>query len=121
MRATAKMNYLRVSPRKARLVVDLIRGRSASEALTILQQTKKGVSPHVEKVLRSAIANAENTGDVDVDELVVSEAYVNGGPMLYRLRAAAMGRAFRYRHRLSHIVVTVSDGRPGEEQEETEE
>jgi large subunit ribosomal protein L22 len=63
----------------------------------------------VEKVLRSAMANAENTSEVDVDDLVVSDAYVNEGPRLRRLRPAPMGRAFRYLHRMAHIVVTVSD------------
>ena len=118
MRTTAKLNYLRVSPQKARLVIDLIRGRAASEALTILRRTNKRVAPQVEKLLRSAIANAEDIAHVDVDELVVSEAYVNEGPMLYRLRGAAMGRVFRYKHKLSHIVVTLSDGRADEEKEE---
>lgn len=111
MQATAKLNYARLSPQKARLVVDLIRGRSASDALTILRETNKRVAPQLEKLLRSAIANAENSGQVDVDELVVSEAYVNEGPRLYRMRPAPMGRGHRYRHPLAHIVVTVSDQR----------
>jgi large subunit ribosomal protein L22 len=98
-----------VSPQKARLVVDLIRGRRVSDSLTILRMTNKRVAPQVEKVLRSAVANAENTGEVDVDDLVVSGAYVNEGPRLRRLRPAPMGRAFRYLHRMAHIVVTVSD------------
>ena len=116
MRATAKLHYVRVSPQKARLVIDLIRGRSASDALTILRETNKRVAPQLEKLLRSAIANAENTGDVDVDELVVSEAYVNEGPRLYRMRPAAMGRGHRYRHPLAHIVVTVSDQKSATEE-----
>ena len=111
MQATAKLKYVRTSPQKARLVVDLIRGHSASDALTILRETNKRVAPQLEKLLRSAIANAENTGGVDVDELVVSEAYVNEGPRLYRMRPAPMGRGHRYRHPLAHIVVTVSDQR----------
>lgn len=114
MQATARMNYTRVSPQKARLVIDQIRGRRVEEALTILAMSRKRVAPQVEKVLRSAVANAENTGDVDVDQLVVEQAYVNEGPRLKRLRAAPMGRAFRYIHRLAHIVVTVSDGRQEE-------
>ncbi|MBG99756.1 MAG: 50S ribosomal protein L22 [Solibacterales bacterium] len=121
MQTTAKLNYVRVSPQKARLVIDLIRGRAASEALTILSQTNKRIAPQVEKLLRSAIANAEDTADVDVDELVVSDAYVNEGPVLYRLRAAAQGRAFRYKHKLSHIIVTVSDGRFDEDEGEDAE
>ncbi len=116
MQATAKMNYVRVSPQKARLVVDQIRGRSVADALIILGMSNKRVAPQVEKVLRSAVANAENTGDVDVDELKVKDAYVNEGPRMKRLRAAPMGRAYRYVHRLAHIVVTVSDGQQGEEE-----
>lgn len=115
MQATAKMNYVRVSPQKARLVVDTIRGRRVEEALTILATTNKRVAPQIAKVLRSAIANAENIGDVDVDELVVSEAYVNEGPRMKRIRAAPMGRAYRYYHRLAHIVVTVDDGQAEEQ------
>ena len=111
MQATAKMKYVRVSPQKARLVVDQIRGRRVEEALTILQMTNKRVAPQVEKVLRSAMANAENNGLADVDELFVKEVYVNEGPRLKRIRPAPMGRAFGYVHKLAHIIVTVSDGR----------
>ncbi len=120
MTATAKMRYLRVSPQKARLVIDLIRGRKVEEALTTLKVTNKGIAPQIAKLLQSAVANAEERGDVDVDELVVSEAYVDEGPRLKRLRPAAMGRANRYLHRLSHIVVRVTDGVESEV-EETEE
>lgn len=109
MEARAEARYVRVSPQKARLVVDLIRGERAEAAITILQMTNKRIAPTVEKVLRSAIANAENTSeDVDVDQLVVTEAYVNEGPRSKRIRPAAMGRAFRYQRRMSHIVVSVS-------------
>jgi large subunit ribosomal protein L22 len=109
MKARAEARFVRVSPQKARLVVDLIRGQRAEEALTTLQMTNKGVAPTVEKVLRSAIANAENKApDLDVDELVVSDAYVNEGPRMKRLRPAPMGRAFRYQRRMSHICVAVS-------------
>jgi large subunit ribosomal protein L22 len=85
MQATAKLNYIRTSPQKARLVVDLIRGRRAEDALTILQMTNKRIAPHIAKVLRSAVANAHELGDVDIDDLVVSEAYVNEGPRMKRL------------------------------------
>jgi large subunit ribosomal protein L22 len=79
--------------------------------LTILQAANKRIAPPVEKLLRSAVANAENTSsDVDVDRLVVSEAYVNEGPRQKRIRAAPMGRAYRYQRRTSHIVVKVSEG-----------
>jgi len=117
MEARAEARYIRVSPQKARLVVDLIRGLPAEDALTTLQLTNKGIAPMVEKVLRSAIANAENKDpDIDVDELTVTEAYVNEGPRMKRIRPAAMGRAFRYQRRMSHIVVTV--GAPGSDEEQ---
>jgi large subunit ribosomal protein L22 len=117
MEARAEARYVRVSPQKARLVIDLIRGRRAGDAITILQTTNKRVAPTVEKVLRSAIANAENrSADVDVDKLVVTEAHVNEGPRMKRIRPAPMGRAFRYQRRMSHIAVTV--GAPHTEGEE---
>ena len=110
MEARAEARYVRISPQKARLVVDLIRGRNAGQALTILRTTNKGIAPDVEKVLRSAIANAQNRfTDVDVDKLVVSEAYVNEGPRSRRVRPAPMGRAYRYQRRTSHIALTVSE------------
>ncbi len=110
MKARAEARYIRVSPQKARLVVDLIRGRKAGEAITILSTTNKAIAPAVEKVLRSAIANAENqSSDVDVDKLVVSEAYVNEGPRMKRIRPAPMGRAYRYQRRMAHIAITVAD------------
>jgi|SRR4051812_29187104 large subunit ribosomal protein L22 len=115
MQAKAEARYLRTSPQKARLVVDLIRGQKAGEALVILRSTNKRVSESVEKVLRSAIANAEHLhNDVDVDQLKVTEAYVNEGPRMKRLRAAPMGRAYRYQRRMAHIVVKVGDGKPVE-------
>ena len=111
MEARAEARYIRVSPQKARLVVDLIRGRNAGQALTILQTTNKRIAVSVEKVLRSAIANAQNRStDVDVDKLVVSEAYVNEGPRSRRVRPAPMGRAYRYQRRVAHIAVTVAEG-----------
>ena len=101
---------MRVSPQKARLVIDLIRGLKAGDALNILRSTNKRSAPTIEKVLRSAISNAENKSkDVDVDNLVVSEAYVNEGPRAKRIRPAPMGRAFRYQRRMSHIVVKVAE------------
>lgn len=110
MEARAEARYIRVSPQKARLVADLIRGRNAGEALTVLRTTNKRIAPVVEKVLRSAIANAQNrSSDVDVDKLVVREAYVNEGPRLKRIRPAPMGRAYRYQRRMAHIAVTVAD------------
>lgn len=110
MEARAEARYIRVSPQKARLVVDLIRGHRAGDALNILRSTNKRIAPTVEKVLRSAIANAENKSEsVDVDQLVVKEAYVNEGPRMKRVRPAPMGRAYRYQRRISHIVVAVAE------------
>lgn len=109
MEARAEARYIRISPQKARLVIDLIRGQQAGKAITILRSTNKRIAPAVEKVLRSAIANAENKStDVDVDQLYVSEAYVNEGPRMKRIRPAPMGRAYRYQRRIAHIVVKVS-------------
>lgn len=110
MEAKAEARYIRISPQKARLVVDLIRGQKAGAALTTLRATNKRIAPAVEKVLQSAIANAQDQfEDVDVDRLVVSEAYVNEGPRMKRIRPAPMGRAYRYQRRLAHIVVKVAD------------
>jgi large subunit ribosomal protein L22 len=112
---------VRVSPQKARLVVDLIRGLPVGEALVRLGVTNKGVAPAVAKVLNSAVANAQDRGDVDVDDLKVSAAWVDEGPRLKRLRPAPMGRAFRYFHRMSHIIVSVSDGNDAVDTQETGE
>jgi large subunit ribosomal protein L22 len=110
MEARAEARFIRVSAQKARLVIDLIRGQQAGRAITILQGTNKRIAPTVEKVLRSAIANAENrSDDVDVDSLYVTEAYVNEGPRQKRIRPAPMGRAYRYQRRMSHIVVAVGE------------
>lgn len=107
-RATAK--FIRSSPQKVRLVVDLIRGRNVSEALDILRFTKKRAATQVSKVLKSAIANAEQQDEAaDVDRLLVSKAYVNEGPRMKRMRPAPMGRALRYQRRMSHISIHVSD------------
>jgi large subunit ribosomal protein L22 len=110
MESRAEARYIRTSPQKIRLVVDLIRGQKAGDAINILRTTNKRIAPSVEKVLRSAIANAENrSNDVDVDKLFVTEAYVNEGPRMKRVRPAPMGRAYRYQRRMSHIVVKVGD------------
>ncbi len=110
MVAKAEARYIRISPQKARLVVDLIRGQKAGAALTTLRTTNKRIAPTVEKVLQSAIANAQHRDEnVDVDQLYVTEAYVNDGPRMKRVRPAPMGRAYRYQRRLSHIVVRVGE------------
>ena len=106
----AEARYIRVSPQKARLVVDLIRGMQAGAAVSALRAANKRIAPTVEKVLQSAIANAQNLNeDVDVDRLFVSEAKVNDGPRQKRVRPAPMGRAYRYQRRTSHIVIRVAE------------
>jgi len=110
--AIAMARHVRMSPQKVRLVVDLIRGQRAEDALQILRFTKKRATRDVEKVLRSAIANAERKAEdagasLDVDHLFVARCFVNEGSRWKRLRPAPMGRAFRYQRRTSHIVVGV--------------
>ena len=112
--AVAMAKHVRMSPQKIRLVVDLIRGKRAEDALQILRFTMKRASRDVEKVLRSAIANAERKAEdagasLDVDHLFVSNCYVNEGSRWKRLRPAPMGRAFRYQRRTAHIVVGVAE------------
>jgi large subunit ribosomal protein L22 len=108
--AKAEARYVRVSAQKVRLVIDLIRGQQAGDAINILQGVNKRIAPEVEKVLRSAIANAENKSeDVDVDRLFVTEAYVNEGPRQKRIRPAPMGRAYRDQRRMALIVVKVGE------------
>lgn len=110
MEAIATAKFIRSSPQKVRLVVDLIRGRNVSEALDILRFTKKRAAMQVSKVLKSAIANVEQKDEsTDVDQLLVSKAYVNEGPRMKRMRPAPMGRALRYQRRMSHISIHVSD------------
>jgi large subunit ribosomal protein L22 len=110
----ASAKHVRMSPQKVRLVIDLIRGQRAESALQILRFTMKRASRDVEKVLRSAIANAERKAEdagasLDVDHLFVSNCYVNEGSRWKRLRPAPMGRAFRYQRRTCHIVVGVAE------------
>jgi large subunit ribosomal protein L22 len=106
MEVTAKLRYHQGSPQKLRLVVDMIRGKDVQEAVNILAFTKKGAARPVSKLLKSAIANAENLDEqVDLDRLYVKEIFVDGGPMLKRLRPQPMGRAFRVLKRQSHITI----------------
>jgi large subunit ribosomal protein L22 len=112
MKAHAIAKSVGMSPRKVRLVADLIRGRGVNEAYSILKFSKKAASRPIEKTLRSAVANAQQKADatgsfLDTDELVVREAYVNEGPRLRRFRAAAMGRAAPRVKRTSQITVVV--------------
>ncbi|HEX7181884.1 MAG TPA: 50S ribosomal protein L22 [Thermoanaerobaculia bacterium] len=116
MEVTARLRYLQGSPQKVRLVADLIRGKGAQEAVNILELTNKAAARHVQKCLKSAIANAENRDDhIDVDRLYVKEVFVDGGPMLKRIQPAPMGRAFRILKRQSHITIKL-DTRKGDGQ-----
>jgi large subunit ribosomal protein L22 len=105
--ARAVARHVRISPMKARLVVDLVRGLPAKEALTVLQFAPQAASEQVYKVLASAIANAENNEQLDPDALLVSEAFVDEGPTLKRFRPRAQGRAYRIRKRTCHITIAV--------------
>ncbi|MDA0330090.1 MAG: 50S ribosomal protein L22 [Gemmatimonadetes bacterium] len=112
MKARAVARHVRMSARKVRLVVDQIRGKSVNEAYALLQFSKKGAAEPVGKTLRSAVANAQvksqdGGGLLDIDDLVVREAYVNEGPTLRRFRARAQGRAAPIRKRTSHITVVI--------------
>jgi large subunit ribosomal protein L22 len=114
MEFIAKLNYVRVSPQKARLVLDLIKGRRVEEALDTLLFTKKGIAPKVYKLLRSALENAnyvsaEKNLDVDVDRLYVARAVANDGPRLKRIRPAPMGRAYRFQRRIAHIEIALAE------------
>src|ERR1700681_1897762 len=112
--AHALAKHVRMSPQKARLVMDLIRGQKAQDALQTLRFTQKRSAKHIEKVLRSAIANAERKAEdagapLDVDELYVAKCFVNEGSRWKRLRPAPMGRAFRYQKRTAHLWVGVAE------------
>src|SRR6478735_6997203 len=114
MEFRAQVRFTRVSPQKARLVLDLIKGRKVEDALNILAFTKKRVAATVEKLLRSALENAnylssEKGIDVDVDKLYVKSAIANDGPRMKRIRPAPMGRAFRYVRRIAHIEIVLAE------------
>lgn len=109
MEAQAVAKYLRLSPRKARLSADLIRGKQVEEALSILSHTPKAAAKVISKVVRSALANATQNQRIDVDTLFVKTIFVNQGPTLKRFRARPMGRAGRIRKRTSHITVVLSE------------
>jgi large subunit ribosomal protein L22 len=114
MEFTAKLSYARVSPQKARLVLDLIKGRRVEDALDTLLYAKQGVAPKLYKLLRSALENAnyvsaEKGLDIDVDRLYVKRAIANDGPRMKRIRPAPMGRAYRYQRRISHIELALEE------------
>jgi large subunit ribosomal protein L22 len=109
MEVKAVAKHVRIAPRKVRLVVDLIRGKQVGEAIAILAHTPKAASPVVEKVLKSAIANAEHNFELEPNSLVVSKVFVDEGATLKRFRPRAMGRASKINKRTSHITVIVSE------------
>src|SRR5437588_8239061 len=114
MNTVANARFLRVSARKARLVLDQIRGKSVGEALATLEFTPRAAARLIEKVLRSAVANAEHNHQVrNLDDLRVVRAVADGGPSMKRVQPRAMGRAFFIKHRTSHLTIAVSDERPG--------
>jgi large subunit ribosomal protein L22 len=113
MEVKAHLRFLRAAPRKVRLVADLIRGKNVQEAVNILHFTNKHAAKPLEKLLKSAIANAENRQEpMDVDRLYVKEVFVDPGPSMKRIRPAPMGRAFRVMHRQSHVTIKL-DTRKG--------
>lgn len=110
MISKASGKFIRMSPQKARLVVDLIRGKDVNEALMTLKFTNKGATSEIEKVVRSAVANASQKSEtIDVDNLFVETAFINEGPRLKRIRPAPMGRAYRYQRRTCHITVELGE------------
>ncbi len=109
MEAKAVGRFIRVAPRKARLVADAIRGKHVSDALAILRFTPNFAARYIEKIVKSAIANAENNYHMDGEALKVSKAFVDQGPSMKRLRAAPMGRAHRILKRTSHITVVLEE------------
>jgi large subunit ribosomal protein L22 len=109
--ARAELKYARISARKVKIVADLIRGKKADEALAIVKFTPKASSEIIEKLLESAIANAENNHSMDKNKLVVSTIYANQGPTLRRIRPAAKGSAVRIRKRMSHITIILRESK----------
>ncbi|MBQ4556436.1 MAG: 50S ribosomal protein L22 [Clostridia bacterium] len=109
MVAKAHLKYARISPRKVKIVLDLIRGKDVATAMAILKNTPKSASEYLTKLLRSAVANAENNFNMDVTKLFVSECFVCPGPTLKRIRPRAQGRAFRINKRTSHVTIAVSE------------
>ena len=113
MEAKAIAKYVRISPRKVRQVVNLIRGKKVSDAFAILRFTSKGSAVDVTKVLKSAVANAEHNYDMNADDLIVSQIYVDEGPTMKRIKPRARGRADRIMKRSSHITVFVGEKKGG--------
>src|SRR5581483_6590858 len=118
MEFRAEARYMRVSPQKARLVLDLIKGRRVEDAMNTLMFTRKGIAPTVQKLLRSAVENAnylstEKGVEVDLDNLYVKRAVANEGPRMKRIRPAPMGRAYRYQRRMAHLEIALEERNRG--------
>ena len=109
MEARAYLRHLRIAPRKVQIVLDLIRNQPADKAMAILKHTPKSASEPLQKLLKSAMANAENNHNMDKNNLYVAEVYANQGPTLKRVRPRAQGRAFRIRKRTSHITIVLKE------------
>ena len=109
MEAKAIAKYIRIAPRKIRVVMDLIRGKNIGEAFAILKYTPKVGADVIEKVLKSAVANAEHNNDMNVDNLFISAAYVDQGPTLKRIHPRSRGQAFKILKRSSHVTVVVKE------------
>ncbi len=109
MEARAHVKYVRISPRKVKIVCDLIRGKDVNTAMAMLMNTPKAASEVVAKLLKSAVANAENNYEMDPEKLYISETYANPGPILKRFRPRAQGRAYRINKRTSHITIVVKE------------
>jgi len=110
MISKATGRFIRMSPQKARLVVDLIRGKDVNEALMTLKFTNKKATGEIEKVVKSAVANAtQKSENLDVDDLFIETAFINEGPRLKRIRPAPMGRAYRYQRRTAHITIELGE------------
>ena len=109
MEARASVKYARISPRKVKIVLDLIRGKDANYAMGIIKNTPKAASELLLKLLNSAVSNAENNFGMDADKLYIAEIYANAGPTLKRIRPRAQGRAFRIMKRTSHVTIVVKE------------
>lgn len=109
MESKAYLNYVRIAPRKVSIVLDLIRNKPADLAMAILQHTPKAACEPLEKLLKSAMANAENNHNMDVSKLYVAECSVSQGPILKRIRPRAQGRAYRINKRTSHITLVLKE------------
>ena len=109
MEAKATLKYARISARKVKIVADLIRGKNVDEALAIVKFTPKASSDIIEKLLKSAIANAENNNGLKMEDLYIAECYANKGPTMKRIQPRAQGRAYRIEKRMSHITIVLDE------------